>query len=798
MQYLHVAHEIHSVSEVNFVDLVDKIHLCIYCLQNGVPLRRLYRPGARNDWFRLLQPEDRVIVSEHLSYQEPRLSDGLRHYHGDELNIYDDHEEEEDDELEEIIKERRRNSVNRDEGFRAMYRERFNESNYDNSVREDPSSYERRMQQNLRISSQSNRYDVGETRSDRSYNNPRANSSRRSNFVSDTYGVEVSRLNRSSRSNGPRGRDDVDSNFNRNNNFNNFASRSTGFHARDGSNSNRNHFNFGSRRSSGPQVQNNSNFNTRNNNAGSTGSIISSGRSGRVQFRNEDATRSSTGTTRSNGTPGWGNSSTNNAPVRARNNNAGSTGSIISSGRPGRVQFRNEDATRSSTGTTRSNGTPGWGNSSTNNAPVRASGSSGWNNVVTTSRNTRGWGSSTSNNDATTRTASRTLTSLESSVKNKTDSSSAEPSPRPKKIQKLQKGDVLPPPSNFVEYANSTHGTENQASRLNRPKEVEAALSKMFSTLEKKISGDLKDPPIVDSHSNVPEESKKPAINEDHQDSKRPAKVSTSVTETTNSVTERKRVCTRSVSRRIESVPVIQVRSDFLEKFHAQIDLLGGSFCGYATNELPKKWWDKDVFTHHARAKDKTENIREALRLTKRGRDKIIALAQKEHDELNCFSDSEEDIYDSPTPHMGDVIDSNTAATDDTLITLDRLEYILTKISENSMIWDVGLQMMVLKQLNCDASYEEVSKWSKKTLCPCGLNHRQWFQRENISSDEFSEGLCKGQIFTNITQLKQHLYSKSKTCLIHLAVFHYTCLMYPDFFKVDNKMKRNHPLLFVN
>jgi len=370
--------------------------------------------------------------------------------------------------------------------------------------------------------------------------------------------------------------------------------------------------------------------NTRNNNAGSTGSIISSGRSGRVQFRNEDATRRSTGTTRSNGTPGWGNSLTNNAPVRA-------SGS----------QFRNEDTTRRSTGTpvwgnssssnnatTRSNGTPVWVNLSTNNAPVRASGSSVWNNVVTTNRNRRGWGSSTSNNDATTRTASRTLTSLESSVKKKSDSSSAEPSPRPKKIQKLQKDDVLPP-SNFVEYANSKHGTENQASRLNSPKEVEAALSKMYSTLEKKISGDLKDPsivdtnlkdpPIVDSHSNVPEESKMPTINEDLEDSKRPAKVSTSVTESTNSVTERERVCTRSVTRRI------QVRSDFLEKFHEQIDLLGCSFCGYASNELPQKWWDKDVFTHHARAKDKTENIREALRLTKRGRDEMIALAQKEH-----------------------------------------------------------------------------------------------------------------------------------------------------------------------
>ena len=58
MQYLHVEHGIHSVLEVNFLDLVDKIHLCIYCLQNGVPLRRLYRPSALNDWFCLLQPKD--------------------------------------------------------------------------------------------------------------------------------------------------------------------------------------------------------------------------------------------------------------------------------------------------------------------------------------------------------------------------------------------------------------------------------------------------------------------------------------------------------------------------------------------------------------------------------------------------------------------------------------------------------------------------------------------------------------------------------------------------------------------
>jgi len=123
---------------------------------NRIPLRQLHCPGARNDWFCLLQPEDRVIVSEQLSFQEPRLSNGLRHYHGDELNFHDDHddeeeEEEEDNELEETHNERRRNSVNRGEGFCVRYRERFHDSSFDNWVHEDPSSYERKMQQNLHI-----------------------------------------------------------------------------------------------------------------------------------------------------------------------------------------------------------------------------------------------------------------------------------------------------------------------------------------------------------------------------------------------------------------------------------------------------------------------------------------------------------------------------------------------------------------------------------------------------------------------------------------------------------------------
>jgi len=43
--------------------------------------------------------------------------------------------------------------------------------------------------------------------------------------------VQVAKFNRTSRSTGPRGRDDADSKANRNN-LNNFGSRSTGLHAR--------------------------------------------------------------------------------------------------------------------------------------------------------------------------------------------------------------------------------------------------------------------------------------------------------------------------------------------------------------------------------------------------------------------------------------------------------------------------------------------------------------------------------------------------------------------------------------
>jgi len=243
---------------------------------------------------------------------------------------------------------------------------------------------------------------------------------------------------------------------------------------------------------------------------------------------------------------------------------------------------------------------------------------------VVTSRNARGWGSSTSKNDsatsstgtsawnnvATTRTASRTGTTAwnyvaitctivsctstgwESSVKNEADSSSAEPSPS-KKIRKLQKDDALPP-STFVEYANDKHGTVNQQSRVTDPKEVEAALLKMHKTLEKKKFGDLIDPtnlkypPVVDLHTTVPEESKNPSVNVDPQDSNEPAKATTSVT-------ERESVRTRAVTKS-QAVPVIQVKSDFLEKFYAQIDLLEDNFCGFTKFELPKKWLDK-VFT---------------------------------------------------------------------------------------------------------------------------------------------------------------------------------------------------------
>ena len=59
--------------------------------------------------------------------------------------------------------------MNRGEGYCARYRERFHDSNFNNRVHEDPSSYERRIQQNLHILSQLSRYNGGENRTDRGY-----------------------------------------------------------------------------------------------------------------------------------------------------------------------------------------------------------------------------------------------------------------------------------------------------------------------------------------------------------------------------------------------------------------------------------------------------------------------------------------------------------------------------------------------------------------------------------------------------------------------------------------------------
>ena len=98
---------------------------------------------CKNDWFHLLEPQDQVIVSEELSFQEPRLSNGGLHcYHGDKLNLDDDHDKEDDEE--EMYERTTRNLVNQGVWF----------CEHGNGVHEDPSNYERRMQQNLRISSE--------------------------------------------------------------------------------------------------------------------------------------------------------------------------------------------------------------------------------------------------------------------------------------------------------------------------------------------------------------------------------------------------------------------------------------------------------------------------------------------------------------------------------------------------------------------------------------------------------------------------------------------------------------------
>ena len=73
MRYLHVAHGINSVSEVSFLTLVDRIHLCIFSMQNSVPIRRFYRPGVHSDWSSQLHPMERDVVNQEFVYNTPEL-----------------------------------------------------------------------------------------------------------------------------------------------------------------------------------------------------------------------------------------------------------------------------------------------------------------------------------------------------------------------------------------------------------------------------------------------------------------------------------------------------------------------------------------------------------------------------------------------------------------------------------------------------------------------------------------------------------------------------------------------------
>ena len=89
---------------------------------------------------------------------------------------------------------------------------------------------------------------------------------------------------------------------------------------------------------------------------------------------------------------------------------------------------------------------------------------------------------------------------------------------------------------------------------------------------------------------------------------------------------------------RSPAVPVIQVRSDFVDKFHDRIELMEDNFGGFAKSKHPKKWCDKDPYTHHARATYKAGNIEETIRLTTRGCGEMISIAQKEFYECIVIS----------------------------------------------------------------------------------------------------------------------------------------------------------------
>ena len=157
----------------------------------------------------------------------------------------------------------------------------------------------------------------------------------------------------------------------------------------------------------------------------------------------------------------------------------------------------------------------------------------------------------------------------------------------------------------------------------------------------------------------------------------------------------------------------------------------------------------------------------------------------------NEFSEQDEEESDS------DISDGAFAELEkqSELMTVKQLRKALTIILEENILWDIGLQMLTLRDQSPD---DDMKKLTTRCYCPCGKIHKNWLRNKGITSSVFND-YCHKNRFEDISNFLRHMSGKALANEpIHIGLWYYLNYMYRDYTKkVQRKKVRTKALAML-
>lgn len=216
--------------------------------------------------------------------------------------------------------------------------------------------------------------------------------------------------------------------------------------------------------------------------------------------------------------------------------------------------------------------------------------------------------------------------------------------------------------------------------------------------------------------------------------------------------------------------------TSFNEKFHKQLDEFRIFF---APSSLPTSWQPKEGSSGGHVLNVLKEGAMEKAVSFAIGKLKQLKREELEEDEYSD-DDDDDDSFEIDRP-FDDVVPASSYMSE------RELKQILTLILNEDFIWDIGLQMRMLRDQN---PKEDMKKLTSRCYCPCGRTHKYWL-RNNDVSDIIDEKYCDNDVFEDINDFMRHVSAKAlDNEPVHIGLWHYMQTLYGRYTKALFKKKK--------